>query len=226
MKLGNATGFVLSKNGNHYLFTNRHVVLSCGEDPSPADLGGWICANKLLIFHNTKNLLGQWHWVTEDLFDAQHQKRWLEHPTLGGSVDLVALPLAHTEDVQIYPLDINLRTTDVKLTPGDTVSIVGFPFGFAQAAGLAIWKTGTVASDLDINYEGKPEFIIDTTSRPGMSGSPVFAVRTGTYRTSDGNLTIGVVKKFLGVYSAQSVNAELGFVWKADIVQALYDSLH
>ncbi len=43
---------------------------------------------------------------------------------------------------------------NIALGPGDTVTIVGFPLGLAQAAGLAIWKTGTIASDLDINYGG------------------------------------------------------------------------
>jgi len=224
--LGTATGFVVPKNAKYYLFTNRHVVLACGEDQNPTNTGGWICANKLSIFHNTKNHLGQWHWVSEDLFDAHQQKRWLEHPILAGAVDLVALPLTHAEDVEFYPLDIARGKTDIKLTPGDTVSIIGFPFGLSQTAGLAIWKTGTVASDLDINYNGKPVFIIDTTSRPGMSGSPVYAIRTGSYQTSGGNLMFGGgAIRFLGVYSAQSVNAELGFVCKAEVVQALYDSL-
>jgi hypothetical protein len=90
-----------------------------------------------------------------------------------------ALPLAHTENVQFYPLDISLRNTDIVLTPGYTVSIVGFPFGLAQGAGLAIWKTGTVASDLGVNWTGRPMFLVDTTSRPGMSGSPVYGVRSG-----------------------------------------------
>jgi Trypsin-like peptidase domain len=226
--IGTATGFVVAKNSHYYLVTNRHVVLGCALDTSPSNLGGWICANKLSILHNRQGHLGEWAWVTEELFDEHDKKRWFEHPTLAGRADLVALPLAHIENVQLYPLDIALRNTDIELTPGDTVSIVGFPFGQAQGAGLAIWKTGTVASDLDVNFSSRPMFLVDTTSRPGMSGSPVYAVRSGAYRSSDANLKMainGTATRFLGVYSEQNLQAELGVVWKAEAVQALYDSL-
>jgi hypothetical protein len=125
-----------------------------------------------------------WFWVTEDLFDAQGKPRWLDHPTLHGKVDLVALPLVRTENVQFYPLNLELRKSDIVVSPGDPVSIVDFPFGMVQTAGLPIWKTGTVASDPDVNFGERPMFIVDTTSRQGMSGSPVYAVRTGTYRSS------------------------------------------
>jgi len=35
----------------------------------------------------------------------------------------------------------------------------------------------------------------------------------------------GSIKKLLGVYSEQNQAAELGGVWKAEAVMALYDSL-
>jgi Trypsin-like peptidase domain len=228
VEIGGATGFVLEKNDKRYLVTNRHVVLACAQDQNPTNIGGWICANKLAIYHNRLNHLGEWMWVVEDLFDERSNKRWSEHPTLGAAADLVALPLKHMDNVQFYPLDMELRKTDVVVGPADSVSIVGFPFGLAQQGGLPVWKTGTVASDLDINYRGKPIFLVDTTSRPGMSGSPVYAVRSGAFRGSDGMLhsaISGSMKRFLGVYSEQMQAAELGAVWKVEAVMALYDSL-
>jgi len=228
VEIGTATGFVLQKNGNYYLLTNRHVVLACAEDQSPTNVGGWICANKLNILHNRSGRLGEWLWVTEELFDGHGNKRWFEHPKLGAGADIVALPLQHTNDVQFYPLDLNLRSADIALSPGDPVSIIGFPYGQAQGAGLAIWKIGTIASDPDYDYREKPVFLIDTTSRPGMSGSPVYAVRSGAYRSSDESLKMainGSIRRFLGVYSAQMQAAEIGMVWKADVIVAIYDSL-
>lgn len=240
LPIGTATGFVVEKNGKHYFLTNRHVVLACGQDPRPTNVGAWICANKISIFHNSLRGLGQWLWVTEELCEpnrekitdehceANHTPRWIEHPGLKGAADLVALPLAHSEGVQFYPLDIiKMSQPNIALGPGDTITIVGFPLGLAQAAGLAIWKTGTIASDLDINYGGKPTFIVDTTSRSGMSGSPVYAVRNGSYSAGNNRVAtvIGNARKFLGVYAEQSEAAEIGRVWKADVVVALYDSL-
>ena len=61
-----------------------------------------------------------------------------------------------------------------------------------------------------------------------MSGSPVYAVRTGAFRSASGRLEMvvtGSMKKFLGVYSEQIPAAEIGGVWKAEAVMALYDSL-
>jgi hypothetical protein len=228
VEIGRATGFVVAKKDKHYLVTNRHVALACAQDKNPANVGGWICANKLGILHNRLNHLGEWIWVTEDLVDEHNNRRWLEHPTLGAGADLVALPLAHVEDVKFFPLDLGLVNVDVVVGPADPVSIVGFPYGLAQQGGLPVWKTGTVASDLDINFGGQPVFLVDTTSRPGMSGSPVYAVRSGAYRSSDGALRTGItgsIKKFLGVYSEQMQPVELGGVWKAETVMTLYNSL-
>ncbi len=226
--IGTATGFVVDKHNKHYLVTNRHVVLACGLDPDPTDVGGWMCANKLAIFHNRLDHDGQWFWVTENLLDEHGKAKWFEHPTLAGRADLVAIPLAQTDNVRFNPLDLELRKTDMRVGPGDSVSIVGFPFGRAQGAGLAIWKTGTVASDLSVDYNGRPMFLMDTTSRPGMSGSPVYAVRSGAFAASGGRLmsmSDGTAKKFLGVYSEQDREAEVGGVWKAEALVALYDSL-
>jgi V8-like Glu-specific endopeptidase len=223
--LGSATGFVVQKNRTYYLITNRHVVLQCAEDKDTNDVGGWICADKLRILHNKADHLGEWFWVQEDLYDGSKVKRWLEHPTLGASADLIAIPLNQTSGVAFYPLNLDLQKTSIVLTPGDSVNIVGFPFGNAQVGGLAIWKIGTVASDLDINYGGKAKFLVDTTARPGMSGSPVYARRSGAYQSEAGMTSVGTATKFLGVYSEENQMAELGAVWKAEVVAALYDSL-
>src|ERR1700756_1893796 len=219
--IGSATGFVLQKDRNYYLVTSRHVVLTCAEDTSPNNVGGWICADKLKILHNTAGRLGDWFWVEEHLYDENKHKRWLEHPSLGASADLIALPLKNTEGIAFYPLDLALRNSDMQLAPGDPVNIVGFPFGETQGGGLPIWKTGTIASDLGINYGGKAKFLVDTTARSGMSGSPVYA-RRFTHSDKSGPQE---VTRFLGVYSEENQALELGAVWKAEAVAALYDAL-
>jgi hypothetical protein len=225
--IGSATGFVVQKGQNYYLITNRHVVLSCADDKDPNDVGGWICATKFVVLQNQAGHLGQWVQVEEKLFDDKGKKLWIEHPTLGSATDVIALPLKNTSGVMFYPLDLELRKADLGLAPGESVSVVGFPLGLSQQAGLAIWKTGTIASDLDVSLNGKPMFLLDTTSRAGMSGSPVFAIRSGSYRDAKGNMNFGAGKltKFLGVYSSQSQEAEIGTVWKAEVVATLYDSL-
>lgn len=226
-EIGQATGFVVEKNEKPYLITNRHVVLLCAQDKDPSDVGGWVCANRIDIYQNRLGHLGEWFWVEEDLYDAHHKERWLEDPLLGSRADLIALPIEHTQDVQFFPLDMSLAKKDIGLSPGDSVSIVGFPYGMAQAAGLPIWKSGTIASDPDINFDGKQMFLVDSTSRPGMSGSPVYAVRRGVIRSAHGSVAVtqSPVTKFLGVYSEQSLSEEICAVWKSEVVIDLYNSL-
>lgn len=64
--------------------------------------------------------------------------------------------------------------------------------------------TGTdfMASEPDVDFGGRPVFLIDCRSRPGQSGSAVIAYRSaGTVAMKDGGAAIfsGPVTKFLGV---------------------------
>jgi hypothetical protein len=226
LDIGTGTGFVIEKNSKYYLVTNWHVIVGRRPDNYvPLDPKGRT-PDQIRILHNTKDKLGSWHWVTEDLFDpTTHAPRWIEH-SLGRGVDLVMLPLENTTDVQFFPLDLELRNKSMQLIPASEVSIVGFPFGNVSSAGLPIWKSGAVASDPDVNYQNSAEFLVDTTSRPGMSGSPVYARRIGTYKDDEGNVVIGSADKFLGVYAGDIDSAsEVGRVWKASALMDIYDSI-
>lgn len=223
-----ATGFVLVKNSKYYLVTNRHVIRRCVEDQRPSNVGGWICANHISVFYSRKGLPAQRIWVTESLFTTDGRERWLEHPALGGAADVIALPLVATDNVELFPLDIGWSESGLFAGVGDTVSIIGFPFGDGQSEGLPIWKSGRIASDLTVSWNGIPTFLVDSTAREGMSGSPVYAVATGAMLATGTPKFLpnsAVAVRFLGLYSAQSVQAEIGVVWKAEVIRALYDSL-
>jgi len=56
-----------------------------------------------------------------------------------------------------------------------------------------------------------------------MSGSPVYARRFSHADKSGGSTES--VTKFLGVYSEENQALELGAVWKAEAVAALYEAL-
>jgi hypothetical protein len=85
-----------------------------------------------------------------------------------------------------------------------TVSIIGYPYGLATAHAWPIWKTGHIASDIDLDYDGRPAFLIDATARSGMSGSPVVHRTSGGFTTRSGDViySTGVrpATRFLGVY--------------------------
>jgi hypothetical protein len=127
-------------------------------------------------------------------------------------------------DVQLYPYTLGIGDPAILIAPAEVVSVVGFPFGLAATGCLAVWATGFVATDPDIDYAMLPIFLIDCRSRQGQSGSAVIAHRTGgAVATEQGVMVSGeVMTRFLGIYSGR-INAEsdLGFVWKAAAILQL-----
>ena len=212
--LGVATGFVVKKEASYYLITNWHVV-SCRNPINNQPLvSGVTNPNILKIwFHGQR--LGQWIRKDINIIDENGNRLWLEHAR-GREVDVVAIPLNPTDDMKIYDIDLALADFDLMIYPSEAVSIIGFPQGITSEGKFPIWKTGHIASDIDIDWGGKPAFLIDATTKSGMSGSPVIAKRVSIYQTSRGN-QIGNAVRFLGVYSGREIDMsgiEIGYVWK------------
>jgi hypothetical protein len=166
--------------------------------------------------------LGSWIRKSYSLVDSSVGRRWLEHAR-GREIDVVALPIAREEDVEVYSMDLKLAGTDLVISPSEPVSIIGFPLGLAAYGKYPIWKTGHIASDIELNYEGKPIFLIDATTKGGMSGSPVVVLKTGLRRTSSGwKIDGGEFIRFLGVYSGRINSAvDVGMVWKPAVLDEI-----
>ena len=155
------------------------------------------------------------------LYSADGVHLWTEYAPLRRT-DVIALPVPRSPDVRDYPLDRGLATTDLVVPPAEPVAIIGFPFGMAASGKFPVWKTGHIASEIDLDYEGEPVFLIDATAKPGMSGSPVLAVRRGWVQTSRGITMGGAATRFLGVYSgATHSESDVGVVWKPSVIDAV-----
>ncbi len=223
-----ATGFVIEKGDMPYLITNLHVV--SGIDfykGATIDSLGRI-PNKIVIYHHL-NELGTWTPRTEELYDITGNKRWIEHPN-GKEFDIIALPLLSIDNkVKIYSFDVNLANTDMIPEVAMPVSIIGYPAGIKGIGNFPIWKTGHIASEPTLNYDGKPYFLIDATTRGGMSGSPVILRLKGGYRQRTGGRIMSSTNYntlFLGVYSAQSEPLEIGIVWKPIVIQEILNNIN
>jgi hypothetical protein len=66
---------------------------------------------------------------------------------------------------------------------------------------LPIIRRGITASPLQINYSGRPTFLIDASVFGGSSGSPVFLYNNGTYtnRSSTNVMVVGGRLYCLGI---------------------------
>ncbi len=223
-KLGSVTGFVVQHEAKSYLITNWHVV--AGRNPDTGELLSDTGAipNEVRIVHHASGRLGAWTIRSESLYRPDSTPRWLEHPQ-GRTIDVAALPLEAVDgEVALYPLELTLAEVDLVPEVAMPVSIIGYPYGLAVAGAWPIWKTGHIASDPDLDYNGWPAFIIDATTRGGMSGSPVVVRLSSGYRTRNGNQIIagGMVTRLLGVYSGRIHGlAELGMVWRPRLVSEI-----
>lgn len=229
-----ATGFVVKTNKGPHLITNRHVVT--GTDNFTGQIN-WI-PTELEIWHHKKGCLGEWVSRTEVLITENNVPVWCEHPKLEGRADFVAIPLTNIDDVDLYCYDPgdpwyaaheSNKAVRFHLGPPDVVSIIGFPFGKSSSRFVPIWVSGFLASESSENHLDLPIQLVDSRSRPGQSGSPVFAYRDGVpVRNQNGGTTVvgGAIGKFIGVYSGRiNKESDIGMVWKAEALDELIKSI-
>ena len=225
--LSTGTAFVCESVKGPVLVTNWHNL--AGRNPQTKQPISPTAAipDSIRIVHNRAGQLGQWLVKSESLI-SNGKPRWIEHPSLGEKADFVALPLSDLEDVELYPYDV-IGGPKIAMSPAEAISVVGFPFGLQVGGSLAVWATGFVASEPQINFNNLPIFLVDCRTRPGQSGSAVITHRNGgSVAMEDGSTSIfsGAATKIQGIYSGRvNDQSDLGVVWKASAIAQLLASI-
>lgn len=227
--LGQATGFVVTRGAKHYLVTNYHVLSGRHSETGKALHTSLALPDTLYIAHAGATRDLKWHAVLEPLNDEDGAPRFLTHPRNrhGAVIDVAVLPLSttHAEAIKIHPVESEDPPADMVIHPGMPVSIVGFPAGLSAGGLLPVWKTGHIASEPAINVDGLPCFLIDATTRCGMSGSPVYLIAMGAYPMNPEGTKIGSAEVFMGIYSSRVRPAEekleIGRVWKPHVIDEI-----
>lgn len=224
--LSQATGFTVAIGEQHYLVTNWHVVAgrNAGTGKVLSNTAG-VPDRLQVVFHSQKGV-GQWVLKEVALTCEDGNPLWLEHPD-GRKVDVVMIPIPLDPDATYYPLDLALARADVLVGPAMPVSIIGFPLGLTAHAAWPIWKTGHIASEPEIDFADLPCFLVDATTREGMSGSPVILRFWGGFPKRDGSRVIGgSVTSFLGIYSGRlHEDSEIGRVWRPEVLQEIINAV-
>jgi hypothetical protein len=224
--LATATGFIATIGPLRAFITNRHVVTGLAQTSNEILWGN--IPDKIILYLVCAD--AQVVNLTIPLVDENYKGIWTEHPNLGENADLVALPLPSSmpAGLRLNEYDLQAPQPNIAVGPSDQVSIVGFPFGI-RASGLPIWSTGFIASELELNYDERPVFLIDSRTRAGQSGSPVIAHRNGgMVAMADGSSAVynGPVTRLLGIYSGRiNSKSDLGIVWKIAAVVELMNSM-
>lgn len=195
---GSGTAFVVShahaRGSYTFIVTNRHLVDGVRR-------GGLVFTQK----RNGQPAFGERFQL--NIEDFPHA--WFPHPD--PEIDLAIIPIrpleqaARDQGVELYyhvidsrqaPDAATLRAMDAL----EEVLFVGYPNGvWDQVNLMPILRRGTTATPIALDFEGRPEFLIDAAVYPGSSGSPVFIVQNDTLRP---NQNVGRKFIFAGVIAA------------------------
>jgi hypothetical protein len=201
--VGTAFCFLYQKNGKEmpFLVTNKHVVkdttssrlifTKSGPNPNPAPL------------------LGQRIDVTATSQTGLH---WHGHPS--PDIDVAVMPILsmiQQAEQAGNPLYIKALPDSFIPTPEqvdeldalEEILFIGYPNGLYDQTNLTpIARKGTTATPLQLDYNGKPMFLIDASVFEGSSGSPVFILNDGVYTIRGKGFTFGMRCYLLGVLSS------------------------
>jgi len=199
-QFGSGTGFffrfpISQTHHAPVIITNKHVVLN---------------AEKGRFYLHTMNETGDPNlnsppFIVE--FD-NFQDIWIFHPD--ENVDLCIMPIApliHYANNRGIKLFYKAFGPDLipdlsmleELTPIEEVIMIGYPIGLRdEKYNLPIIRKGSTASHISLDYNDKPEFLIDMACFPGSSGSPVLILNQGSYATKNG-IVIGTRIFLLGI---------------------------
>jgi hypothetical protein len=249
-QVSQGTGFFFllkSEKGNTiYLITNVHVLTghSPGIDKPP--IGDKITFQIRRSLENTQDV----KIVTRDLYTTKGQPCWwVSKTTPEADLAVMALPAHLISDTRQMCIDSSLDTTSLSIQPSSPINLIGYPYGYHDTHNnLPIWKTGSIASEPELNFNGLPLIVVDVSAYPGMSGAPVFSVAHGSYVSKNGDTVIGSATRFLGVYASMqmfnerkyleeyansenkygitsSQSLQLGHVWKSSIIKEIISSI-
>jgi hypothetical protein len=218
-RLGHGTGFMWKVRDQHYLVTNWHV-LSMQDFFTGKNLRDDAGRPNALraLFNISNGSFDKQQWDIK-IRDREDKPLWLVHPSR--RCDVAVLPIPFKPEgliISLYPLNV-LANARLRIEIGMEVFILGYPFKIEPPA-YPVWKRGSIASEPRLARITTDYMLVDTASRPGMSGAPVIR-RSWTNHMVDPGVVALVdtpINKFIGVYSGRvptehPYEAQIGLVW-------------
>lgn len=230
-----ASSFLYNYKGRIFLITNWHNVT--GRNP----ITGKPLSNKhngvpdiFMTYLRLKDEPGSALKNIIPIYEDEHMSkpRWLVHPDYKERVDVVAIELEKSDKFVYSPINSTNFDDDIPPEIADECFVIGYPFSEFRYLGIPIWKKASIATEPTVNEDQLPKLLIDTATRPGLSGSPVVFQRIGVHKVgADGNLKddsiIGRIRSFLGIYSGRigkgEIQAQLGIVWKGRVIKEIIE---
>lgn len=238
--LSDATAFVWRKNNRIYLVTNWHVVSGRNSVTGTNIRCDGGRPNRMVAKFLSATSLTWKNEVSIDLSDDDGHPKWLvytprppgnelersaeELKGLQEGVDLAILPLIPAPvGVQLFPANEYASDQSLPIEIGMDVFVLGYPFG-ARPPALPVWKRGSIASEPELVRSQAGFYLVDTASRPGMSGSPVVLRSRLNGREVGGRPRDRFVGVYSGRLSAGVSGAQIGRVWHASFIDEIIDA--
>jgi len=181
------------------IVTNRHVVAGSARGK----------------FHLTLRTPGGGPQVgsTVTVVLDKFESRWTPHSS--PDIDLCAMPIApllreaeskgKSVFYRTFAKEMIATVDELKdLDQLENVVMIGYPNGLWDSKNnMPVFRRGATATHPAMDWNGKPEFMIDAACFPGSSGSPVLLLNVGGFTDKRGTTTLGGVRlKLLGVLYA------------------------
>jgi len=227
-RIQTATGFFWSANGSVFLVSNWHVFSGRNRlSGQPLHRDGAVPDSFVIRWlHGSQSFVEK--EIGFNLLDNCGTPKFLQHSQHGQAVDVAVVPLPHDFVSNQADLPICNRFAQMPFLAvdiGTEVYALGFPGDSYYTGTLPIWKRASVASEYNIQVDALDCFLIDTATRRGMSGAPVFALFRGGIPFGGGIVQTGERQdsEFLGIYSSRVDDPlnefHLGRVWKRTIIE-------
>ena len=164
---------------------------------------------------------------------------YYEHPDKDVDVACVNISDAANLGIPLHykAIDVDnfFNFTRKDVSGSERIIFVGYPTGlYDEKNFLPILRTGVVASIPSVDFNGKPQILIDAQVFPGSSGSPVFVPVNGHYKL------LGIISqaffKGLDYIEIENVNTDekgtlkiptqfigLGLLYTSETIKAVYD---
>lgn len=242
--LAKATGFIYKRDNKQYLITNLHVVsgrnMYTGKIENPEGAVPEFIKADVSVYDNVGTMRKSGE-LQLNLYDANQIPLWLIHPQYKRQIDIAVIQLNLNNKINLWAIN-DMAQVSTYVSVADEIFVVGYPLslGANENKDFPIWKNATIASEPSVNYfaDGRKAFVIDGTTRSGMSGSPVIRYTHFTYNKDSQGISFGMspqcVYNFLGIYSGRLISNDvnntnmehesfLGLVWKKELIDEIID---